>query len=106
MLPRLAVTCTLALLCGSRLETARDRVLFTDEFSGSALDRTKWNVIVTGRTVNNEQQAYVDATDVLTVKNGMLVMHPRYREGFKTPEGKSFDFISARLDTRTKFEFT
>src|ERR1043166_2006348 len=106
MLPRLAVTCALLLFCASRSETARDRVLFTDEFSGSALDRTKWNVIVTGRTVNNEQQAYVDSTDVLAVKNGMLVIHPRYREGFKTPQGNSFDFISGRLDTRTKFAFT
>ena len=32
--------------------------VFFDDFSGKALDRRHWNVIVTGRTVNNEVQAY------------------------------------------------
>src|SRR4029079_4331629 len=82
------------------------RTLFADEFSGRELDRSKWNVIVTGRTVNNEQQAYVDSTEVLTVKGGALVIQPRFRSGFTTPEGKTFDFISGRIDTRTKFSFT
>ena len=79
---------------------------FTDDFSGPALDRGKWNVIVTGRTVNNEQQAYVDSPEVLTIADGMLVIRPRFRPGFKTPEGRSFDFISGRIDTRDKFAFT
>ena len=82
------------------------KVLFADEFSGSALDRAHWNVIVTGRTVNNEQQAYVDSPDVLTVADGALVIRPRYRQGFKTPEGRSFDFISGRIDSRAKVSFT
>ena len=38
-------------------------LLFFDDFSTGQLDCSKWNVIVTGRTVNNEQQAYVDSTD-------------------------------------------
>lgn len=79
---------------------------FAEEFSGPALDRTRWNVIVTGRTVNNEQQAYVDSADVLSVSDGMLVIQPRFRPGFKTPEGRRFDFISGRIDTRDKFAFT
>jgi beta-glucanase (GH16 family) len=83
-----------------------ERTIFADEFSGSAIDRSKWNVIVTGRTVNNEQQAYVDSPDVLSVANGALVITPRYRKGFTTPEGRAFDFISGRLDTRSKFDFT
>jgi beta-glucanase (GH16 family) len=82
------------------------RTVFFDDFSGNALDRSHWNVIVTGRTVNNEQQAYVDLPDVLSVANGTLVIRPRYRQGFKTPEGRSFDFISGRIDTRSKVEFT
>lgn len=45
------------------------RTIFADEFSGSELDRAHWNVIVTGRTVNNEQPAYVDSTDVLSVRS-------------------------------------
>jgi beta-glucanase (GH16 family) len=90
-------------------------VLFFDDFSTGQLDRSKWNVIVTGRTVNNEQQAYVDSTDTITVgsgpesagaENGALVIRARRRPGFKTPEGRAFDFISGRLESRSKFEFT
>jgi beta-glucanase (GH16 family) len=82
------------------------QTVFADEFSGASLDRSHWNVIVTGRTVNNEQQAYVDSPDVLSVKDGALVIRPRFRPGFKTPEGRSFDFISGRIDTRSKMTFT
>jgi beta-glucanase (GH16 family) len=90
-------------------------VLFSDDFSTGPLDRSKWNVIVTGRTVNNEQQAYVDSSDTISVgagpetagaENGALVIRARRRLGFKTPEGHVFDFISGRLESRAKFEFT
>jgi beta-glucanase (GH16 family) len=73
-------------------------------------------VIVTGRsTVNNEQQAYVDSADTISVEtggaasgseNGALVIRSRSRPGFKTAEGRTFDFISGRLDTRGKFDFS
>src|SRR3954465_7016882 len=82
------------------------RTVFADEFSGTALDRTHWNVIVPGRTVNDEQQAYVDSPDVLRVRGGHLEIHPRYRPGFHTSEGRSFDFISGRIDTGSKVSFT
>jgi beta-glucanase (GH16 family) len=80
--------------------------LFFDDFSGSELDRSRWNVIVTGRTVNNEQQAYVDSPDVLFVRDGALVIQPRYRQGFTTSQGRTFDLISGRIDTRSKVTFT
>jgi beta-glucanase (GH16 family) len=89
--------------------------IFFDDFSTGQLDRSKWNVIVTGRTVNNEQQAYVDSPDTITVgsgpetagaENGALIIRARRRPGFKTPEGRAFDFISGRLESRSKFEFT
>src|SRR5262245_10312735 len=83
--------------------------LFTEEFDGAWLDRAKWNVIVTGdgwRTVNNEQQAYIDSTGVLSVAGGVLTIRPQFRSGFKTPDGKTFDFVSGRIDTRKKFDFT
>ena len=72
------------------IQSARPaKTLFFDDFSGRELDRTHWNVIVTGRTVNNEQQAYVDSPDVLSVKDGALEIRSRFRAGFKTPEGRS-----------------
>jgi len=90
-------------------------VVFFDDFSGPALDRSKWNVIVTGRTVNNEQQAYVDSRDTLELltgaaadgaENGALSIHPRFSPGFLTSDGRSFDFVSGRIESRGKVEFT
>jgi beta-glucanase (GH16 family) len=95
--------------------TPGPELLFFDDFSDGQLDRSKWNVIITGRTVNNEQQAYVDSTDTITVgdapeasgaENGALIIRARHRPGFKTPEGRTFDFISGRLESRSRFEFT
>src|SRR5262245_28129690 len=94
---------------------AAPATIFFDDFSTGQLDRSKWNVIVTGRTVNNEQQAYIDSADTISVgngpetagaENGALVIRARRRPGFKTPEGRAFDFISGRLEGRSKFEFT
>jgi beta-glucanase (GH16 family) len=107
VLPLLAVMLTPA----ARTATT----IFVDDFSGAQLDRSKWNVIVTGRTVNNEQQAYVESADTIYIahgaeaagaSNGALVIHPRFRPGFTTPEGRSFDFISGRIDTKSKVTFT
>ena len=106
MIPKGVLAAVALLLLGAGRATPPARTLFADEFSGRELDRSKWNVIVTGRTVNNEQQAYVDSTDVLYVKDGALVIQPRFQAGFKTPQGNTFDFISGRIDTRTKFAFT
>lgn len=98
-----------------QVATPDPAVLFFDDFSAGQVDRSKWNVIVTGRTVNNEQQAYVDSPDTMTVgtgseaagaQNGALIVRARRRPGFKTPEGRAFDFISGRLESRSKFEFT
>jgi beta-glucanase (GH16 family) len=89
--------------------------LFVDDFNGPDVNRAHWNVVVTGRVVNNEQQAYVDSTETLQIvqgaeaegaTNGALAIRPRYRPGFKTAEGRSFDFISGRLESRGKVDFT
>ena len=102
----LVVLTALGLAAGLSAPPQGARPAFSEDFSGPELDRTRWNVIVTGRTVNNEQQAYVDSGEVLSIKDGMLVIQPRFHPGFKTPEGRSFDFISGRIDTRGKFGFT
>ena len=91
------------------------KTVFFDDFSAPALDRSKWNVIITGQTVNNEQQAYVDSSATIYIakgkeaagaNNGALVIQPRFSPGFTTKEGKKFDIISGRIDTRSKVEFT
>jgi beta-glucanase (GH16 family) len=91
------------------------KVVFFDDFSGPELDRKMWNVEVTGRTVNNEQQAYIDSKETIyLVKgpeaegagNGALVIQARYQQGFTTPQGKKFDFVSGRLNTQKKVQVT
>jgi beta-glucanase (GH16 family) len=93
----------------------RPGTMFADEFSAPALDRSKWNVIVTGQTVNDEQQAYVDSPETIALvkgdaaqgaDDGALEIRTRYKPGFLTPQGKRFDFISGRIDTRGRFDFT
>lgn len=90
-------------------------LLFADEFNGPALDRSKWNVIGPTFWVNNEQQAYVDAADTVHLlpagrvegaDGGVLVLKPVFREGFRTQTGRTADFVSGRIDTRGKFDFT
>jgi beta-glucanase (GH16 family) len=90
----------------------RGRPIFLDDFNRGALDRTKWNVRTTGRVVNNEQQAYIDSAATLYfldsiegAEGSVLVLHPRYRPGTVTDDGQRFDFVSARLDTRDRFDF-
>ncbi|MGE5499337.1 MAG: family 16 glycosylhydrolase [Syntrophothermus sp.] len=99
---------------GNIISSQQD-TLFFDNFSGDNLDRSKWNVRITGFTVNNEQQAYVDSQSTIHIakgneaegaSDGALVIEAQYRQGFTTPEGKKFDFISGRMDTRGKHEFT
>ena len=36
----------------------------------------------------------------------MLVIHPHFQQGFVSPQGDTFDFVSGRINTRQKFEFT
>lgn len=92
----------------------RSRVLFFDDFSSEELDRSKWNVRITGDIYNDEQQAYVDSSETIYLVSaqeapgatgGALVFHPRYRPATLSPEGERFDFISGRIDTRDRFDF-
>ena len=89
-------------------------VIFFDDFTSNGLDRSRWNVEITGPVYNNEQQAYIDSVETIYTENthdaeggtnGVLVIHPRYHPGFVTPEGNTFDFISGRINTLGKMEF-
>jgi beta-glucanase (GH16 family) len=89
--------------------------LFFDDFNAKTLDRSKWNVEITGNTVNDEQQAYVDSDKTIYLvngklaagaSNGALVLKPLYHAGFTSKENKKYDFLSGRINTRSRFEFT
>lgn len=99
-------------------------MLFFDGFDGDAVDRARWTVRVTGvdmPVVNDEQQAYVDDTGgeagrpdatlavvrgVAGAEGGALRIRPRLDPGHAAPNGRRFDFVSGRMDTRGKFAFT
>ncbi|WP_082126497.1 glycoside hydrolase family 16 protein [Aurantiacibacter marinus] len=88
-------------------------LIFSDEFSGDSLDRTKWNVVGMDFWVNEEEQAYTDSTDTIQflseaegADGGVLVLRPVYRPGVDTLEDRNADFISGRVNTRGTFDFT
>lgn len=83
----------------------KGKVVFFDDFSGSQLDRSKWNAEITGLHVNNELQAYVDSNATIYLENNALVLRPVFSSGFTTKDGQKFDFISGRVNTKSKFEF-
>jgi beta-glucosidase len=93
----------------------RGTLIFSDEFNAGSLDRDKWNVVGPEFWVNNEQQAYLDSPETIRflpagavpgAEDGVLVLQPRFSEGFKTPTGRVADFVSGRINTRGKFDFT
>ncbi len=94
-------------------ETGNDTIFF-DDFSGSSLDREKWNVVGTDFWVNNEQQVYVDSSATIFTVGGAdakgaenaLVLKAHYSPDYITYRGNDFDFISGRINTRDKVMFT
>jgi len=101
-------------LQGFAQQKAKVDTVFFEDFN-NGLDRSKWNVEVTGQTVNDEQQAYVDSSSVLYfvkgkdaqgARNGALVIKPKYLPGYTSKEQKKYDFISGRINTQHKMEFT
>ncbi|MGN3973677.1 glycoside hydrolase family 16 protein [Tsuneonella sp. SYSU-LHT278] len=90
----------------SSIPGAERRLLFSDEFDGTALDRSKWRVIGMDFWVNDEQQAYVDRPDVIAVRDGSLVLTPRHAPGIDTHPKRKADFIAGRIESKGKFDFT
>jgi beta-glucanase (GH16 family) len=94
-------------------QTKKD-TLFFEDFNSKTLNRDKWNVEITGRTVNDEQQAYVDSAGTIYMVNGKaegankgaLVLKAVYKPGHASREQKKYDFVSGRINTRDKMMFT
>jgi len=93
----------------------KETVVFFDDFSGKDINRANWTVSITGHVNNNELQAYVDSSatmyittgpDAKGAKNGALVIHALYSPKYKTKDGQTFDFLSGKLESRGKKEFT
>jgi beta-glucanase (GH16 family) len=102
----------LAMTASHHAAESPEEVLFFDDFSGQELDRSKWNAEVSGEVHNDEKQCYIDSKDTAYLvnnaegaKNGALVIHPRFRPGTQSDLGRSYDFVSARLNTKDKASF-
>ena len=113
LLAALTTACSRSLQPPSLL--ARPDTVFFDDFAGPSLDRSKWTVIVPDWVVNDELQAYADTNATLRIArdgeaagavNGALVIQAHHAPGYTRPDGKKFDFISGRMDTQHKVEFT
>ena len=71
------------------------KLVWQDEFNGTRLDTTKWNVLIRENSKHGELQYYVP--DEVYVENGVLRIRSRIRKyGSK-------EFTSGRLDTKGKF---
>lgn len=88
-------------------------LLFADEFNGADLDRSKWIVIGPDFWVNNEQQAYVDAHATISILSGMagadggaLMLRPVFKPGVDPHPDRKADFLSGRIESKGKFDFT
>ena len=114
-LPFIIIALSILTTAKAQQHTPKTDTVFFEDFNEKALDRTKWNVEITGHTNNNEQQAYVDSNATLYIvkgkaaegaKNGALVIKGIYQPGFTSKEGKKYDFISGRINTEHKMQFT
>ena len=91
-------------------------IIFADEFNDGALDRESWNVRGPDLWVNNELQAYIDSPDTIQflpagavegADGGVLQLRALAQpEGYETPTGRMANFVSGRINTRDRVEFT
>lgn len=77
--------------------------VWADEFNGDALDTDKWNYEIGNGTNgwgNGEAQYYTDSEDNVKVQDGNLIITA------KREAESGFNFTSARITTKDKYEFT
>lgn len=76
-------------------------LVWNDEFNGSSLDQSSWNIETGGGGWGNqEKQYYTDRTENLSVSNGNLIITVRKEEY----SGSSY--TSGRVTTKNKHDFT
>lgn len=92
---------------------AQRELIFADEFDGTELDRSKWIVIGPDFWVNDEQQAYVDSPATISLLQGMkgaeggvLMLRPVFKPGVDPHPDRKADFLSGRIESKGKFDFT
>lgn len=95
-------------------DAAQRSLIFADEFDGTQLDPGKWGAVGPDFWVNDEQQAYVEdpavialVRDVPGAEDGAaLMLRPQYRPGVDPNPQRRADFLSGRIETKGRFDFT
>jgi beta-glucanase (GH16 family) len=97
----LVVTC-----CGQNTPSANNsgwRLVWSDEFNGPALDRSRWVAELGGGGWGNQElEYYTDRDSNVSVQNGNLVITAR-SEKYTGPDGVTRNYTSARLKTLGTF---
>jgi beta-glucanase (GH16 family) len=100
-----------AVTCGSQITPAPTKgtdwtLVWSDEFNGSTVDRSKW-VLETGGDGwgNQELEYYTDRNANVSVREGYLVI-TALAENHTGPKGVTRNYTSARLKTLGKFSQT
>lgn len=116
MKPTLAALASLLALLPANVQAQESEtrpMIFADEFDEPALDRAKWGVIGPDFWVNNEQQVYIDdpavigfMDDVEGAEGGVLMLRPLFKPGIDPNPDRKAPFVSGRIESQGKFEFT
>jgi len=85
--------------------------IWSEEFDGDTLDRSKWNILRwRPGWVNNEQQAYTDRDTNVFLENGNLVIQgliePDYYDTDHAGNQYNADYTSGRINTDDRFSWT
>src|SRR5215471_16803965 len=100
---RFVMIVTLLLISTPLGRTAGWKLAWNDEFNGSALDPTKWGIVVGGNGFgNNELEYYTGRPENLSLEDGMLVIRA-IKEDYTGLDGVKRGFTSARIHTQDTF---
>ena len=79
-------------------------LVFSEDFNGTTIDSTKWQMQNSCEVYNNERQCYVNDPSVIYVSNGNLIIKPKYKS---TCIGtKCYQAVSGKLMSLGKFEYS
>lgn len=91
---------------GNDLDYAGYTLKWSDDFTGSELNRNDWNVEThEPGWVNSEWQEYVDSDENIYLKDGKLVIKPVRKEAKNADGTTSYAYTSGRINTQNKHDF-
>ena len=77
-------------------------LVFYDDFNGTAINTTNWNIGNNCDAINQERQCYVNDTSVIFVNNGSLFIKPQWQT--TCVNSTCYQAVSGKLTSMGKFE--